>query len=68
MSDAYTRPAKPTGTGYTKVNGPGRVSYDDELVDFDSDIFSFDGGDGSDYIPIAKPTGSPYTKISKPIT
>lgn len=66
MSDSYTKVTKPTGTGYTPVNGPGKISFDDSLVNFDSDVVAFDGGDGFDYSGIAKPTGTPYVKIPKP--
>ncbi len=67
MPSAYTKIPKPTGTGtYTKVNGPGKHTYDDALVTFDDPIVAFDGGDGFDYTKVNKPAGTPWTKISKP--
>lgn len=68
MSDAYTRVNKPIGTGYTPVNGPGKIAFDDILLSYDEPTVSFDGGDGNSYNAIGKPTGTPYTIIPKPIT
>lgn len=58
MPDAYTYIAKPIDATYTRVNSPGRQTYDDALISYDDSSVFYDSVDYNAYTNIPKPTSS----------
>ena len=63
---SWTNVAKPTGPTYTNVNGPGKESYDQSDIAYDSSTTYYDGVNPSQWTGISKPVGPSWTSIAKP--
>ncbi len=63
----YININKPSGTGYTNINGQGREQYDQASIMYDDPNVFYDGINESMYTNVTKPVGTVYTDIPKPV-
>lgn len=64
---AWTPLTKPTTSGWTDTNPPGRTQYDQADILYDDPNVFYDGYDPNSWTDLAKPTTSGWVNVAKPI-
>ena len=63
---SWTNVTKPTTSGWTNTNPPGRTQYDQSDITYDDATMFYDGYDPSSWTNVTKPTTSSWTNVTKP--